>query len=419
MNDIKSKEYILLTNIEQKTNALASCSCLLSLNAISLSVAVDACRVTKYLELLLAQWRQCLPLGDAKDVNFPLWGNKIWEMIQRVRYAYSLNKVEVNSYQFESECFLAFKERQAEVDALEASMEPFRALSGADVPTVAVCALRELNEVLMQITEFLNSPTEELISSSFEQWEACYQHHYSAACHSAYHKWKILYSPRTLRKNLQERMRQELEQFKQMFLNDGEVELVFDVEQQRIDSDGLSRFLFTHADRFGVSFIDARPMFSANLIQLFNFVELWRLMQADQLPARKRAEKAAEQEDELEKKVLEQVSKVQHLATEQWAERLPQVWKSLLKAFRSEIAKAGAHEKFKEYSKKTVYCILGHLKLKGMYQSEVTNVEYTRLLEGTNSGMRKYVNNGLIELEAKLKERIAEHVEKELLTLVA
>ena len=419
MNDIKSKEYILLTNIEQKTNALASCSCLLSLNAISLSVAVDACRVTKYLELLLAQWKQCLPLGDAKDVNFPLWGNKIWEMIQRVRYAYSLNKVEVNSYQFESECFLAFKERQAEVDALEASMEPFRALSGADVPTVAVCALRELNEVLMQITEFLNSPTEELISSSFEQWEACYQHHYSAACHSAYHKWKIQYSPRTLRKNLQERMRQELEQFKQMFLNDGEFELVFDVEQQRIDSDGLSRFLFTHADRFGVSFIDARPMFSANLIQLFNFVELWRLMQADQQPARKRAEKAAEQEDELEKKVLEQVSKVQHLATEQWAGRLPQVWKSLLKAFRSEIAKAGAHEKFKEYSKKTVYCILGHLKLKGMYQSEVTNVEYTRLLEGTNSGMRKYVNNGLIELEAKLKERIAEHVEKELLTLVA
>ena len=419
MNDIKSKEYILLTNIEQKTNALASCSCLLSLNAISLSVAVDACRVTKYLELLLAQWRQCLPLGDAKDVNFPLWGNKIWEMIQRVRYAYSLNKVEVNSYQFESECFLAFKERQAEVDALEASMEPFRALSGADVPTVAVCALRELNEVLMQITEFLNSPTEELISSSFEQWEACYQHHYSAACHSAYHKWKIQYSPRTLRKNLQERMRQELEQFKQMFVSDEEFELVFDVEQQRIDFDGLSRFLFTHADRFGVSFIDARPMFSANLVRLFNFVELWRLMQADQQPARKRAEKAAEQEDELEKKVLEQVSKVQHLATEQWAGRLPQVWKSLLKAFRSEIAKAGAHEKFKEYSKKTVYCILGHLKLKGMYQSEVTNVDYTRLLEGTNSGMRKYVNNGLIELEAKLKERIAEHVEKELLTLVA
>ena len=228
MNDIKSKEYILLTNIEQKTNALASCSCLLSLNAISLSVAIDACRVTKYLEVLLAQWKQCLPLGDAKDVNFPLWGNKIWEMIQRVRYAYSLNKVEVNSYQFESECFLAFKERQAEVDALEASMEPFWALSGADVPTVAVCALRELNEVLMQITEFLNSPTEELISSSFEQWEACYQHHYSAACHSAYHKWKIQYSPRTLRKNLQERMRQELEQFKQMFVSDGEFELVYE-----------------------------------------------------------------------------------------------------------------------------------------------------------------------------------------------
>ena len=109
---------------------------------------------------------------------------------------------------------------------------------------------------------------------------------------------------------------------------------------------------------------------------------------------------------------MAQVGKVQHLSTDKWRERLPQLWRRLFRAFRSEIAKAGSHEKFKEYSKKTVYCILGHLKAKGMYISEVTNVEYTRLLEGTNNGMRKYVNNGLAELDPQLKQRIAEHVEK-------
>jgi hypothetical protein len=414
MKDSPTKEYQLLTNLEQKADLLACCSCLLSLNALSLSITVDAIRLAKCFAGMLATWEECLPLGDAMDVNFPLWGDKTWAMIKRVRYAYSLNKVDVNQYEFESQSFLRFKERQSAYGAYESSMEPFAELHDADVPVVTVCALRELSEVLMKISEFLSSPTEEQIAASFEQWLACWRRHYSEACRRRYNRWKIQYSPRTLRKHLQERQKAELDELRKMFLSDDEFELVYDVEQRRIDFDGLSRFLFTHADRFGVSYIDARPVFSKELQGLFNFVELWRLMQADQQPARKRAEKPAEAEDELEKKVMALVDRVRHLATEEWRERLPQLWRGLLRAFRSEIAKAGPHEKFKDFSKKTVYCIVGHLKAKGVYSGEVTNVEYTRLLEGTNNGLRKYVNNGLAELDHQLKQRIAEHVENEL-----
>lgn len=417
MNDNKSKEYILLTNLELKIDVLPCCPCLLSLNAMSLSLAVDARRLTKCFELLLAQWQSCLPLGDACDVNFSSWGDKIWEMIVAVHKAYRLNNVDVNLYEFESASYLRFKESQAAVGAFDDSMEPFHSVSGSDVPVVAVCALRELHEMLMQISEFLNSPTEQQIAVSFEQWEACYKKHYSKACLKKYGKWKIQYSARTLRKNLQERMTKELENFKKMFLNDDEFELVYDVEQKRIDIDGLSRFLFTHAERFGVSYIDNRPMFSKELQRLFNFVELWRQMEADIQPAKKRAEKPAEVEDELEKKVMAVVANVHDFASSKWRDRLPLLWKRLFKSFRSEIAHAGAHEKFKEYSKKTVYCILGHLKSKGLYRADVTNVEVTKKLEGANNGMRKYVNNGLAELDQELKLRVEAHVEQEMLAL--
>ena len=40
MDDNKSKEYILLTNLELKIDVLPCCPCLLSLNAMSLSLAV-------------------------------------------------------------------------------------------------------------------------------------------------------------------------------------------------------------------------------------------------------------------------------------------------------------------------------------------------------------------------------------------
>lgn len=419
MTDNKTKEYILLTNLEQKTNTLPCCTCLLSLNAMSLSLAVDARRLTKYLELMLEQWQLCLPLGDAYDVNFSSWGDKIWEMIVAVHKAYLLNNVDVNLYEYESASYLLFKENQAKVGTHDYSMEPFQSVSGSDTPVVVVCALRELHEMLMQISEFLNSPTEQQITASFELWKACYQKHYSKECLTKYNKWRIQYSSRTLRKNLQVRITKELESFRKMFFSDDEFELVFDTELKRIDIDGLSRFLFTHAERFGVSYIDERPMFSKELQRLFGFVELWRQMENDLQPVKKRSEKPAEVEDELEKKVMALVDKVHVFASNKWHDQLPHLWKRLFKAFRSEIAHAGAHEKFKEYSKKTVYCILGHLKSKGFYRADVTNVEVTKKLEGANNGMRKYVNNGLAELDQKLKDRIAVHVEQEIKALVS
>ena len=100
----------LLTNIEQKTFCLGNSPCLLSLHAISLSLAIDACRLTKYLELLLENWQQCLPLGEACDVNFASWGAKMWDMMNTVKRAYYLNKVEVNLYEYESESYVDFKE---------------------------------------------------------------------------------------------------------------------------------------------------------------------------------------------------------------------------------------------------------------------------------------------------------------------
>lgn len=159
---------------------------------------------------MLQQWQVCLPLGDARDVNFPLWGDKIWDMIKVVRNSYRLSSVDVNMYEFESGCYLLFKEKQAGVDAMGNSIEPFKSILGSEVPVVLVCALRELIEVLMQISEFLNSPTEELIAASFDQWKSCYRKHYSKNCQQRYKNWKIQYSPRALKKSLQERMEKSL-----------------------------------------------------------------------------------------------------------------------------------------------------------------------------------------------------------------
>lgn len=51
--DNNTQEYIILSNFEHKADALACSSCLLSLNAMSISLAVDACRLTKMFKVLL------------------------------------------------------------------------------------------------------------------------------------------------------------------------------------------------------------------------------------------------------------------------------------------------------------------------------------------------------------------------------
>lgn len=408
--------YNILSNLEQKCSVLRFSSCLMSLNAMSMSLAVDACRSARFFEMLLEQWQECLPLGDAYDVNFSLWGQKTWEMIKQVGEAYSLNRVYVNIYEYETERYVNFKELQQSAGVYEATMLPLMQTDVNDVPTILVCALRDLGEVLMEISEFLNSPTEELIAASYEKWVSAYKRHYQRICRNQYKKWKIQYSARTLRKHLQERMSADLEAFKKRLLNEDEFEQVFDTEQQKMDFDGMARFLFTHANRFGVSFIDDHPMFSQELQELFNFVETWRLMEADLHPTKKRAEKPDKtpEIDEVEQKVNSVLQSIEPMANEAWKQHLPFLWKHIFTAYRREIAQAGPHEKFKEYSKKTLYCIIGELKAKGVYRQDVTNVELTKVLEGSNNGMRKYINNGLLELEPSLKENLGAFIDKEI-----
>lgn len=408
----------LLTNIEQKTFCLGNSPCLLSLHAISLSLAIDACRLTKCFELLLENWQQCLPLGEAYDVNFPSWGAKIWEMMKTVKKAYYLHNVEVNLYEYESECFFDFKEAQQDVAFDKSSQSLFQNTKVEDIPTILICALRDLNEVLMEVTEFLNSPTEELIEVSWRQWQENYRTHYLKACQKDYQKWKISFSSRTLKKHLEDKRREVLEEFKQQFLNDDEFEQVFDEEHMSLDIDGLSRFLFTHADRFGVSHIDEmRPFFSQELVALFRFVELWTMIGNDLQMSKKRKEKTSPQEDDVETKVFALLAKLNGVVSEEWSQHIATLWKHIFKEFGKEIAQVGVREKFKEFSKKKLYCIVGYLKERNVYRSDETYANVTKMLEGENNGMRKYINYGLSELDESLRERLKAFIDDKIDTL--
>ena len=270
----------------------------------------------------------------------------------------------------------------------------------------------------MEISEFLNSPTEELIEVSWRQWQENYRKHYLKACKKDYQKWKISFSSRTLKKHLEDKRREALEAFRQQFLNDDEFEQVFDSEQMSLDIDGLSRFLFTHTDRFGVSYIDEiRPFFSQELVALFTFVELWTMIGNDLQPSKKRKEKASPQEDELETKVFALLAKLNDVVSEEWTQHIATLWKHIFKEFRKEISQAGVREKFKEFSKKTLYCIVGYLKKRNVYRSDETFANVTKMLEGENNGMRKYINNGLLELEESLRQRVKEVIDEKIESL--
>lgn len=415
MEQSNTNTYRLLSWIERKMDALSSSSCLLSVNMMSVSLAVDVRRMVKYSETLLAQWQECLPLGDCHDVSFALWGEKMWVMMRNVCDVYRLHNVSINIYEFESSHYVRFKEMQDQIGPFDHTLLQLSDLGSTEIASILICALRELHEVMMKINEFLNSPTEELITRSYEQWEDCYRRHYLADYVRNYNTWKLQYTPRTLKKHLVERKKTEFENFRKLFINDDEFELVYDAEQKTIDTDGLSRFLFLHAsNRFGVSYIDARPMYSQSLQAFFNFVELWHLIQLDLQSSRKNQEKANPTVNPTELKVKELVKKVHHLASDEWRKRLPDLWARIYREFHHEIEKAGSREKYKEFSKKTVYCIMGYLKMKGVYQ-KVDNVAFTRLLEGTNNGMRKYINNGLVELVSPLRERVEKMLNHELI----
>ncbi len=414
-----STENKLLTLIENKMDIMDRCPCLLSLNALCLSIAVDTCRTTKYFKCLLSDWRKCLPLGAAHDVNFGSWGNKLWGLMYKVQTAYKSYNVQTNVYDYQKPCYLTFKQQLESMDDLSCSFTPFRQLGDEDISDTLICSLRELSEVLMQISEFLGSPNEEHIGTSYLMWLSCYKRNYLQTCQAAYNKWKFEFSMRTRAKHIKERMKKELEDFKNSFKCADEFEQVFDTEQNTFDYDGLSRFIFSHSDRFGISYLSPKPIFSEQLRALFDFVETWRMMEKDLQPARKNPEKVSDTVDNLESKVMALVGKIKHWVAEEWVERLTELWLRIFRAFRSEIAQAGVHEKFKEFSKKKIYCIIGYLKERGVYVQSVTNVEITTKLEGKNNGMRKYVNNGLLELEPSLKNRIASFIEQELQKMAA
>ena len=417
--DNQTQTYTILKNFERKVEALECSSCMLALTMMSMSLAVDARRLTKYFLIMLDGWRKCLPLGDACDVNFTTWGHNVWELMQKVRQVYSQNKVQLNVYEYNSASYQEFKNRLEAAEGNGESMKALMMISGSEAGTILMCAMRELNEELMEISEFLNSPTEEQIASSFGQWMACYEEQYHKACLKRYNKWKLKFTPRTLRKNVKDRMKIEVEEFRRMFQSDNEFELVYDTEQMEVDIEGVSRFLFTNPERFGVSHIDKRQAFSKELLKLFNFIDTWRMMQSDMQTKRKQGEKAAAPVvDELDQKVKVLLDKIRHLTADNWKQHLPKLWKSIFTTFRTEISKAGSHEKFQEFSKKTLYCIIGHLKQKGAYK-QISNLELTMTLEGMNNGMRKYLNSGLVELEQSLRERIESFVDQEMRRLVA
>ena len=75
--DNQTQSYTILMNFLRKVETLECSSCMLSLTMMSMSLAADARRLTKYFLMLLDGWRKCLPLGDAWDVNFTTWGLKV------------------------------------------------------------------------------------------------------------------------------------------------------------------------------------------------------------------------------------------------------------------------------------------------------------------------------------------------------
>jgi hypothetical protein len=409
----KTYGYILLENIGKEVDVLACPFGRLSMDALCMGLAADVVRTADYFKEALAAWRQCLPLGETFDVNYSLWGDKIWSWLHQVSVCFQAKGVKVNVYAYDEALLSSFKSC-LDVEG-DNRLERLAGVSSGRVSTILVCAMRELNETLMAISEFLAEPTEKQIARSFSRWKEFYAQEYRDTWEHKYELWKLQYTPRVLRRRVKERMAREKEAFRSLFVDDDEFDQVFDAERDAVDEDGLSRFLFTHSDRFGSSSLrQPMPFICPDLRCVFDFMALWRWLRADLTPETvRRREEAAGQADAQEKAVMAYVEKVCHLAADSWKPRHHDLWRKIYKAFKKEISKAGPHEKFKDFSKKTVCCILGHLKQRGVYEA-VDNTAFTRHLEGCNNGLRKYINNGLVELEDSLRVNVRKVLDLEL-----
>ena len=408
----KTYGYILLETIEREVEAADGEHRRLSLECLCRGMAVDVVLATGYFGELLTAWRQCLPLGEVSDVTFSQSASRLQRWISVVTASYRPVGVKVDADASNREMLTAFREWvAATADSADGQPKP----ENCDVATVLVSALHELSDTLTTIARLLAKPTVKQIARSFERWKEFHKMYCSQELQEEYDQWKVQYPPRLLRRHLKERMVTEKEAFRQLFHDADEFEQVFDSECNAVDDDGLGRFLFTHSDRFGSSSLrQPFPYFSDQLRRVFDFVALWDWLRADLTPESvRKKEEAKSQTDAMEVMVMGYVEKVQHLVTDGWKPRHHDLWQKILKTFRKEITRASPHEMFKEFSKKTVCCILGHLKQHGVYE-DVDNVAFTRQLEGCNNYLRKYINNGLVELEDSLRTHVKRVLDQEL-----
>ena len=388
----KTYGYILLETIEREVEAADGEHRRLSLECLCRGMAVDVVLATGYFGELLTAWRQCLPLGEVSDVTFSQSASRLQRWISVVTASYRRVGVKVDADASNREMLTAFREWvAATADGADGQPQP----ENCDVATVLVSALHELSDTLTTIARLLAKPTVKQIARSFERWKEFHKMYCSQELQEEYDQWKVQYPPRLLRRHLKERMVTEKEAFRQLFHDADEFEQVFDSECNAVDDQPF-------------------PYFSDQLRRVFDFVALWDWLRADLTPESvRKKEEAKSQTDAMEVMVMDYVEKVQHLVTDGWKPRHHDLWQKILKTFKKEISKAGPHEKFKEFSKKTVCCILGHLKQHGVYE-DVDNVAFTRQLEGCNNYLRKYINNGLVELEDSLRTHVKRVLDQEL-----
>ena len=278
----------------------------------------------------------------------------------------------------------------------------------------------EIADTLLRIDEAVIYPSDEFLSEIYTTLLKFYDRKNKRKIKGEYNIWRSHYSSRLLPKRLRERMEVEKEQLENNIGKYSYYE-VFDSEKDEVDTEGVARYVLSCSHGQNEDSVCEGLDFNNGCCRhIYQFIVIFDLLKTD-LKGKKKTEKIDKivgVEDELEPQVKAYVEKVHQLVSNPYAKHLTKLWQKIYKKFRHEIATPGSREKFKEFSKKKLCCIIGHLKSKGVYRN-VTDVEVTKLLEGSNNGMRKYVNSGLVELIPSLKERIEAFISSELQGLAA
>ena len=403
-----SSEYSKLERVRLAVSLTEGCESLLSLNAVCLDVAIEACEAHGALDFDYVMWKGVLPLGEALDVNFNAWGGKLWWMLQAVSNAYKRMNVECNSLAMDTESYVRFKDSYR-----NGSLEALVSIGSENIPNVAICAIRELYELVMNIAELLNNPSEELITQSFESWFNNYQQVFGPECRKVYCRWKNYFGKRTRRKHLMERREKDLASLKKLYFQDkdDEFEEVFDPQNNCFDMDGIAHYLFKNPRVFGFSSTEPNCGISKELHEFFDYLERWRMMEEDLRPRAQKGQKEREEKkrDTAADEVLEYVGRIGGFAAKGWETNIHALWQKIVRRFAAQIMQAGKRETFKKFSKKTVCCIVGHLKKLGIYEN-VPTAKMVVELEGKNTALRNYLGSGLAELNEDTQKEIKAYI---------